>query len=225
MRRLLIVFDHCVAVVTRILSPAYDQRFKYGASAAAHTFRDRSCLSAWVDWWAVFLNSFCDAGGGPCGLAAAMYLSNMGWRDIEVWDKLAHPRPSNDGVWGTGDRSYNIGISARGKAALRELGVYDRVLECCAPIMFRQEWSPQNPEGKRSSELGPQKQEPTQVTLLCVCCSLAHPFLLSVRSLMHIQSSVWPVLLGPSKHKRTEICMSSIMLHVPDVREYVVCCV
>lgn len=150
------------------------------------------------DRWAVFLNFVSDAGGGPCGLAAAMYLSNMGWRDIEVWDKLAHPRPSNDGMWGTGDRSYNIGITARGKAALRELGVYDRVLECCAPIMFRQEWSPQNPEGKRSSELGPQKQEPTQVTLFCAYCSRAHPLLESVRPLMLIQSSVWPVLLGPS---------------------------
>lgn len=103
------------------------------------------------------------AGGGPCGLAAAMYLSRMGWRDIEVWDKLEHPRPSNDGLWGTGDRSYNIGITDKGKKALRELGVYDRVVKCCAPIMFRQEWSPQNPEGKRTSEVLPGGRDPTQV--------------------------------------------------------------
>lgn len=98
-----------------------------------------------------------------------MYLSQLGWRDIEVWDKLPHPRPSNDGLWGTGDRSYNIGITARGKTALRELGVYDRVLKYCAPIMYRQEWNPQNPEGKRTSEVEAGRKEPTQV----ICCWIA----------------------------------------------------
>lgn len=94
-----------------------------------------------------------------------MYLSQMGWRDIEVWEKRPHPRPSDDGMWGTGDRSYNIGITAIGKQALKELGIYNRVLKCCAPMMFRQEWNPQNPEGKRTSEIGPHRKEPTQVRL------------------------------------------------------------
>eukprot|EP00892_Ulva_mutabilis_P005378 jgi/Ulvmu1/3211/UM015_0252.1 len=114
-------------------------------------------------------------GGGPCGLAAAMALSQMGWRDIEVWDKLAHPRPSDDGLWGTGDRSYNIGITDKGTQALRELGVYDRVLKCCAPIMYRQEWNPQSPEGKRTSEVDGRK-DPTQVIQRdrLVACMLEH---------------------------------------------------
>lgn len=92
-----------------------------------------------------------------------MHLSNLGWRDIEVWEKRGRPQASNDGAWGTSDRSYNIGITAKGVAALREIGVYDRVLQCCAPIMFRQEWTPQNPEGQRSTDLGKLKTEPTQV--------------------------------------------------------------
>lgn len=88
------------------------------------------------------------AGGGPCGLAAAMYLSQMGWPDIEVWDMLPPPQPSDDGRWGTADRSYNVIVSAKGQAALHELGAYNRVIKCSAPSNYRQEWTPERPEGK-----------------------------------------------------------------------------
>lgn len=89
------------------------------------------------------------AGGGPCGLAAAMYLSQLGWGNIEVWDKLPRPKPSGDGLWGTSYRFYNNIIKGKGQAVLRELGAYDRIDSCCAPDAYRQEWSPQNPDGKR----------------------------------------------------------------------------
>lgn len=86
-----------------------------------------------------------------------MYLSQMGWRNIEVWDRLSKPEPPDDGLWGTADRSYNVILSGKGQAALRELDVYDRVIECCAPSNFRQEWTPERPAGN----IADNKDKPT----------------------------------------------------------------
>lgn len=88
-----------------------------------------------------------------------MYLSQLGWPSIEVWDKLCPPRPSDDGVWGIRDRSYNNVLKGKAQAVLHELGIYDRVIKCCAPDVFRQEWTPQNPDGKRTYHK-PSKDDP-----------------------------------------------------------------
>ena len=40
-------------------------------------------------------------GGGPTGLATAIMLARRGWRNIEVWERLARPpNPDDAVVWG-----------------------------------------------------------------------------------------------------------------------------
>lgn len=41
-------------------------------------------------------------------------------------------------------------LSGKGQAVLHELGVYDRVVQCSAPSNYRQEWTPERPQGKRT---------------------------------------------------------------------------
>ena len=62
-------------------------------------------------------------GGGPTGLACAIALARRGWGNIEVWERLAKPPSSDSSVWGDASRSYNVGLSGRGQAVLKDLGV------------------------------------------------------------------------------------------------------
>lgn len=79
-----------------------------------------------------------------------MMLSERGWRNIEVWERLAAPPPSHALEWGTAERSYNLGVNEGGQRVLKRLGVYDRVRECSAELAGRCLWSPQKPDGDRS---------------------------------------------------------------------------
>ena len=82
-------------------------------------------------------------GGGPAGLATAIALARRGWENIEVWERLMAPPSADDlNVWGDPARSYNVGISGRGQIALASLGVIDQVLEYCARVNGRMDWTP-----------------------------------------------------------------------------------
>jgi hypothetical protein len=112
-----------------------------------------------------FFNHSPHAGGGPCGLACAIMLESLGWKKIRVLDRLPPPKPSQDGMWGNTDRSYNIGVSTRGRRILKALGADDRVAECSTPLLYRSSWSPGNPEVQTSAfRSGPDgRDEPTVV--------------------------------------------------------------
>ena len=69
------------------------------------------------------------AGGGPTGLATAIMLDQLGWRNIRVLDRLPPPKPSDGTQWGNSDRSYMIGVSERGQRVLSDLEVMPRVQE------------------------------------------------------------------------------------------------
>lgn len=71
-------------------------------------------------------------GGGPAGLTVALILARRGYRDITVLERLSEPPPPESEKWGNPERSYNLGIGARGQVALAKLGAADRVLSWCA---------------------------------------------------------------------------------------------
>ena len=77
-----------------------------------------------------------------------MMLADLGWRHIQVLDRLPAPQPSDGANWGKSDRSYNIGISELGQLTLEDLGVMDRVLACATPLQWRHQWTPGKPEGE-----------------------------------------------------------------------------
>ena len=81
-------------------------------------------------------------GGGPTGLACAIALARRGWGNIEVWERLAKPPSSDSSVWGDASRSYNVGLSGRGQAVLKDLGVFDAVIDKCAVVKGRMDWGP-----------------------------------------------------------------------------------
>lgn len=92
-------------------------------------------------------------------------LEGLGWRNIRVLDRLARPKPSQDGLWGTADRSYNLGVTTRGRPLLNALGVTPRIRAASTPLLYRSQWTPQNPEGDRASRMteSDSHQEPTLV--------------------------------------------------------------
>jgi hypothetical protein len=94
-----------------------------------------------------------------------MALSQLGWPNIEVWDRLSAPKPSQNKFWGQEARSYGIGLTETGQRVLEDIGALDRVLKCCTPLLKRWEWSPQAPEGKRLGETSKAGSRATQVFL------------------------------------------------------------
>jgi hypothetical protein len=92
-----------------------------------------------------------------------MALSQLGYRNIEVWDKRSHPQPSSDSYWGRVDRSYNIGVVERGQAVLHRLGMLQRLGTCATPMITRAQWSPQNREGTRYAVNSDPKKRATSV--------------------------------------------------------------
>lgn len=82
-------------------------------------------------------------GGGPTGLATAIALARRGWTNVEVWERLQKPAPSADtSVWGDAKRSYNVGLSGRGQSVLKDLDLFDEVIDKCAVVKGRMDWGP-----------------------------------------------------------------------------------
>ncbi|MCI0363195.1 MAG: FAD-dependent monooxygenase [Phycisphaerales bacterium] len=76
-------------------------------------------------------------GAGPAGALMAIYLARGGY-DVTVYERLPDPR-----IHGfTGGRSINLALSARGIAALAEVGLTQRVLENVIPMPGRMIHSP-----------------------------------------------------------------------------------
>lgn len=96
-----------------------------------------------------------------------MSLADIGYRNIEVWDSRARPEPSNNEYWGCTDRSYNIGLVERGQAVLRQMGgLWASIEGSATPQTTRQQWSPQNPEGKTApAKPDPKVKFTTQVSI------------------------------------------------------------
>jgi 2-polyprenyl-6-methoxyphenol hydroxylase-like FAD-dependent oxidoreductase len=96
---------------------------------------------------------------GPTGLATAIMLARLGWRNITVYDRLPEPPPPDSPSWSAGGRvdddagraaaaaggdgrSYNIGLGGRGQLALTELGCMERVAARCADVTASMRWEP-----------------------------------------------------------------------------------
>lgn len=94
-----------------------------------------------------------------------MSLADLGYRNIEVWDSRARPEPSQNESWGRTDRSYNVGLVERGQVVLRGMGrLWGSIEESATPLMTRQQWSPQNPDGvTMPSKSDPKTKLNTQV--------------------------------------------------------------
>ncbi|MDG4765163.1 NAD(P)/FAD-dependent oxidoreductase [Solwaraspora sp. WMMD406] len=92
-------------------------------------------------------------GAGLTGSLLASYLARRGWQ-VDVYERRDDPRE----VAGAGGRSINLGLSARGMAALREIGLLDPVLRRCVPMRGRYVHDPDGtlsfqPYGTRSGEV------------------------------------------------------------------------
>ena len=72
------------------------------------------------------------AGAGLGGALMAVYLARAGY-DVRVYEQRGDPRAA-EGVRG---RSINLAISTRGLAALRGVGLEDRILELAVPMRGR----------------------------------------------------------------------------------------
>lgn len=85
-------------------------------------------------------------GGGPSGLATAMMLAERNWKNIVVIDR--RPAPAEDeSMWLDFSRNYLIGLGGRGQNALKKLGAWDEVEECCTMVVGRVDWAPGSQEG------------------------------------------------------------------------------
>lgn len=71
-------------------------------------------------------------GAGLAGTLAALYLARRGHR-VEIYERRTDPRLES----GNGGRSINLGLSARGMAALREVGLLDKLLATAVPMPGR----------------------------------------------------------------------------------------
>ncbi|MFY1637339.1 FAD-dependent oxidoreductase [Solwaraspora sp. WMMB335] len=92
-------------------------------------------------------------GAGLTGSLLAIYLARRGWQ-VDVYERRADPRR----VASAGGRSINLGLSARGLAALREVGLLDAVLRRCVPMRGRYVHAPDGtlafqPYGTREGEV------------------------------------------------------------------------
>ncbi|KAJ1485145.1 hypothetical protein T484DRAFT_1893076 [Baffinella frigidus] len=90
-------------------------------------------------------------GGGPAGLTTAIMLAQRGWSGITVYDKRAAPPPADSDVWGDAERSYNLGLSARGQGALKDLGVSEQIISRATAVTGKRSWSPGNLESKNGT--------------------------------------------------------------------------
>ena len=79
-------------------------------------------------------------GGGPAGLATAIMLAQKGWKVRVVEKRDAPPPPSDASYTSNPDRSYNLGVSARGQTVLDRLGVLENVLKFASFNYGRQTW-------------------------------------------------------------------------------------
>ncbi|MFI6757659.1 FAD-dependent oxidoreductase [Micromonospora sp. NPDC050417] len=77
-------------------------------------------------------------GAGLAGSLAAVYLARRGYR-VDVYERRDDPRVSPAG---TGGRSINLGLSARGMRALQEVGLLGDVLKRSVPMRGRVVHSP-----------------------------------------------------------------------------------
>lgn len=87
-------------------------------------------------------------GSGPVGLATAVMLAKQGVRAIEVYDQLTEPpNPFDSSFWGSfqAERSYNIGVSGRGREAMKALGVMPLVDAVSAELYGAASWTPSSP--------------------------------------------------------------------------------
>ncbi|XRB13360.1 FAD-binding domain-containing protein [Pseudoscourfieldia marina] len=98
-------------------------------------------------------------GGGPGGLAVACALAKRGY-DVRVYEALSQPPPPDSKEWGNPERSYQLGIGARGQNALTELGAWDAVLANCQPALGRLSF---DDEGNSVATLRRDKLYTTQV--------------------------------------------------------------
>src|SRR5829696_1285219 len=71
-------------------------------------------------------------GAGLAGTLAALFLARRGHR-VELFERRTDPRLET----GDGGRSINLGLSARGMAALRDVGLLDRLLATAVPMPGR----------------------------------------------------------------------------------------
>lgn len=81
-------------------------------------------------------------GTGPAGLATAIMLARRGWDNIVLYDRLPAPPRSDSGRFGDPERSYNIGMDAKGLGCLKELGAWSRVEPHCAEVVGRVDYMP-----------------------------------------------------------------------------------
>ncbi|MGW0436008.1 FAD-dependent oxidoreductase [Micromonospora sp. NPDC003197] len=77
-------------------------------------------------------------GAGLAGSLAAVYLARRGYA-VDVYERRDDPRLTPAGLAG---RSINLGLSARGMSALREVGLLDEVLKRSVPMRGRVVHSP-----------------------------------------------------------------------------------
>ena len=94
-----------------------------------------------------------------------MSLADLGYTNIEVWDGRARPEPSQNEYWGCTDRSYNVGLVERGQVVLRKMGgLWESIERSATPLLTRQQWSPQTPDGvTMPSKSDPKTKLNTQV--------------------------------------------------------------
>lgn len=83
-------------------------------------------------------------GAGPTGLATAIMLARRGYF-VQVYERLSEPPSPDNEVWGTGERSYNIGISGRGQNTLNFLDVMTRIEKYSSDVVGRKDWAPGTP--------------------------------------------------------------------------------
>ncbi|MGB1607745.1 MAG: hypothetical protein ACPIOQ_84240, partial [Promethearchaeia archaeon] len=51
-----------------------------------------------------------------------------------MYDRLPAPPSSDSAEWGDPERSYNIGMDAKGQGCLKSIDVWDRVSSHCAEV-------------------------------------------------------------------------------------------
>jgi kynurenine 3-monooxygenase len=92
------------------------------------------------------------AGAGLSGSLMAIYLARRGYR-VDVYERRADVRAVPE----AGGRSINLGLSARGMNALREVGLLDAVMKRCVPMRGRYIHTggalPFQPYGAKASEV------------------------------------------------------------------------
>eukprot|EP01036_Dinobryon_divergens_P034822 gene34822-45048_t len=110
-------------------------------------FGRRLCPTSFRMLSASSLNTDTATGSGPAGLCSAIMLAKRGYRNIMLYDKLSEPPSPNAPIWEdlNAERSYNIGINARGKISLQRFDLMSRIEKFAAPVVGRKGWNPNTP--------------------------------------------------------------------------------